>query len=365
MSLPLEIWCLIAEHLESDKQSISRLCVADTRTYVTLLPVLYDRIHLTRQSSISSFCSTIIGNPSKFAPLVRCLQVGDHFEPCEPTSCPRLRYSHLFRLHKNLALEFRSLLELLFNLRELYLTATSKALNICLGDVKIPFKLRRLEIPSATSKPFYTFLQNQTLLTRLHVFSASHQFSNIVTNVLLQNSDFLPHVNVVAGPLCFVNALASKRQLSEVIFSQEIPDLWHSSIDEFLDRFPNLLNMRSLNSIGWLRCPWAPTEDPWSYMIASLKRHGAHRNIKIITVIDGPKIPRTNFRPHHLQDRLALVNQNSGFDNLETISIIWAHHEASSKEEIYSWLEEFQSLDTWVGSVPALKRVHVYGIDLE
>ncbi|KAG8745812.1 hypothetical protein FRC12_014452 [Ceratobasidium sp. 428] len=365
MSLPLEIWCLIAERLESDKQSISRFCLSNTRTYVTLLPVLYDRIHLTHQSSISFFCSTIIGNPGKFAPLVRCLQVGDHFEPCEPPSCPRLEYSLMFRLHKNLALEFRSLLELLFNLRELYLTATPKALNVCLGDVKIPFKLRRLEIPSIASKPFCTFLQKQTLLTRLHLFSASQQFSNIVTNVLLRNSDFLPHIDALTGPLCFVNALASKRQLSEVIVSQEIPDLWESSIDEFLDRFPNLFNMQSLNSAGWFRCPSATEADPWPYMIASLKRHGAHRNVRIITVIDTPKIPETRFRPHHLQDRLALVNQNSGFDNLEMISIIWAHHEASSKKEIYSWLEEFQSLDTWIGYVPALKRVHVYGIDLE
>ncbi|KAG8743552.1 hypothetical protein FRC10_011792 [Ceratobasidium sp. 414] len=291
LKLPQEIWCLIAECLKPDKQSLSRLCQSANDMYTILLPTLYDQVHLSYPSAITEFCNTIVGKPSKLAPLVRCLQVGDHFEPCDYNQCPRFGRNDSARLHKDLAIQFRSLLELVLNLRELYLVATPRALNLCLADVKAPFKLRRLEISCVISKPFYAFLRGQSLVTRLQVFPNSRQASNTMSDLLTQNPDILPHVQIATGSIYFLNAISSSRPLSEVTITDETPSLsYRDELDRYLEYLSRLFSESNVNSVGWFRSETPEVPDLWEDIIARIKKKGPHKNIRRITVIDTPKV---------------------------------------------------------------------------
>ncbi|KAG9077002.1 hypothetical protein FS749_011168 [Ceratobasidium sp. UAMH 11750] len=104
--------------------------------------------------------------------------------------------------------------------------------------------------------------------------------------------------------------------------------------------------------------------DLWEDIIDCLKKTGAHKNIRRIIVIDTQQVLDTICYPQYFDRQLKALGQPRDFDNLESIEIIRAHHEPEPAERVLSWLEEFQSLDTWIGCVPSLKRVHIYGVDL-
>ncbi|KAG9085722.1 hypothetical protein FS749_004203 [Ceratobasidium sp. UAMH 11750] len=332
--------------------------------HILLLPRLYEQVHLSRPSAVSKFCNAVIENPSKLAPLVHCLQVGNHFEPCNYNRCPRFGKISASRLHKDLALQFRSLLELVFNLRELYLLATPKALNLCLANVKAPFKLRRLEISCVDSGPFYAFLRNQSLVTKLHVLPNSRQASDAVSDYLTRHSDVLPRVKIATGSLYFLNALSSTRLLSEVIIAEEAPSLSSQERERHLGNISRLFDQSGIHSVGWFRSGTLEGPDLWGDIIARIKKKGAQRNVRSMTIIETEKFSHT-MRHAQLFDRLLkVIDRTSGFDNLECIEMVRAHCEPEPEERVRSWLEEFQNLEAWIGFVPSLKQVHIYGVDL-
>ncbi|KAG9090355.1 hypothetical protein FS749_000614 [Ceratobasidium sp. UAMH 11750] len=332
--------------------------------HILLLPRLYDQVHLSRPSAVSKFCNTVIENSSKLAPLVHCLQVGDHFEPCNYNRCPRFGETNASRLHKDLALQFRSLLELVFNLQELYLLATPKALNICFANVKAPFKLRRLEISCAASGPFYAFLRNQSLVIRLHMLPNSRQAGDAVSDFLIQHPDVLPRVKIATGSLHFLNALSSTRLLSEVIIADEVPSLSYTDRERHLEKVSRLFDQSTIHSVGWFRSGTLEGPDLWGDIIVCIKKKGAQRNVRKITIIETEKFSHTMRHAQLFDRQLKVIDRTSGFDNLESIELIRAHGEPEPEERVRSWLEEFQNLDAWIGFVPSLKRVHIYGVDL-
>jgi hypothetical protein len=271
MTLPPELWCIIADRLRGDQSSLASLCQVHTQIYLALLPTLYEKIHLCTSSSIFLFSSTVVTNSRKLAPLVTALQVGEY---------PGPETYNQSRLHKNSAKPLRAVLELLFNLRDLSLATTATAFNVCFADLTFPFQLRRLVIPSIESIPFHLFLSKQPLVTELRLLPAGGLHEEGVRFFIASNPHVLRHCKSAAASLFLLNAIVPGRQLSEITVMWD--NLWSGR--QYTSGAFSFLQDSTITSVGWHSL--YPDLYPWTDNVDKLKLHNLHEKIERLKFIE-------------------------------------------------------------------------------
>lgn len=251
-----------------------------------LLPAVYQKVTLPTSLSILSFCNAVTRRPMKLARLVQTLNIGasskTHYTREDFPNSP---------LHNGLAKSFRASLQLLFNLRELSLTATSATLDICFNNLSAPFKLQTLAIPHIISGQIQSFLRNQPSIETLRILSTGTKTETIHTYDLIRDyPDILPRLRCVTASALCLDALSSGgRQLSEVVVTTRPEALRVLLPNHFSSpyQFPHLFAEPTVTSVGWFR---SRQSDPWYSMVGRLKAHPSHKFVEKLIVEDVDKV---------------------------------------------------------------------------
>ncbi|KAG8716088.1 hypothetical protein FRC08_009848 [Ceratobasidium sp. 394] len=365
MPLPTELWFIVISNLTDDHTSLARLCRVNTQLYAMLLSTVYQKVTLSTSLSISSFCRGVTTRPMKLAGLVQTLNIGsssktrlftkddlglDHF-PDSP-------------LHNGLAKPFRASLQLLLNLQELALTATSATLDICFHNLSPPFKLRTLAVPHILSGQIQDFLRNQPSIEVLHVLSTSLKTETVHSYDFIRNHpDVLARLRCATASALCLDALSSGgRQLSQVVVTTRPGVLSVLPPNHFgaLYQFPSLFSEPTITCVGWSR---SRQSDPWYSMVGRLKTHPSHKFVEKLIVMDVDKAPQSYWATI-LPRQLAFISRDNAFGRLKCIEMAAMFDSYGSESEVLACLGDMSNLNEWVKYVTTLQSVSVYGVQL-
>lgn len=202
-----DVLLLIAQELQGHPPALSRLCMIDKATYQLLRYILYQRVQLDSATSIHLFCSTINSAVGKSAG-------GDVIS----LSIGVMHIFHPSKMLKTFAPDLHAALRLMPNLRDLSLTATSRALTLILNNLHPPFKLRRFSYSGDSSGPVIRFLMNQTLLTTLEMWDkpSNHAFRTL-QHTMFRKTTYLAHLEQVLGPIDIAPYLVPMRPVTSIV----------------------------------------------------------------------------------------------------------------------------------------------------
>lgn len=210
MSIPIELLLQVAEYVRHDQRSLSLLCQLNSSTCLLLTPILYNRVNLSSQTSMQSFCDTIATSPRKLGGLVHGLKIGVlDTQAITPSDCLLL----------GLRDSFRDALIGFPNLRHLSLMACEEGFDMCFRDFSLPFKLETFEVPCLSSQAFYDFLSAQPTIVSLHLLYIQRFYWNSPELKTFFSSEpkVLPNLNTIAAPLGLLASITPGRQISHIL----------------------------------------------------------------------------------------------------------------------------------------------------
>ncbi|CAE6451601.1 unnamed protein product [Rhizoctonia solani] len=211
-NVPSEIILAIAEHLRLDishRTTLSSLCLVDKRTYHLAKVYLYRHVELNSNSAITKFRQTLTVLCPYNAVHVNTLNVYPliwHTRACSSN-----------RIRKDLVPDLRSILNVVSNLKHLYLAITRKALVLLLADIKPVFSLYSMAHSGDMSKPLLKFLSNQPEIVNHGWYSlSSWKMCRLLQESMTQDNRFLGNLRSAIGPANFLAALMRRRPLTSI-----------------------------------------------------------------------------------------------------------------------------------------------------
>lgn len=211
-----ELWLMVAEHLEIDKSSISKLVAVNKTTYDLLIPVLYATVTLFDEGSISLFHESMsLPSSSRRSNLVKDLWVVPG-------------YTTPSRQIISIVPPVRFTLGTLKSLEKLTLTPTIVFESLFI-DLKCSFRLTHLTCACYPDDHFAGFLQQQTSITNLDLRRierahwggrATVGLANHYNRRLASQLPFLPHLTSITGDSVALKLLCAGRPISRVVITE-------------------------------------------------------------------------------------------------------------------------------------------------
>jgi hypothetical protein len=205
MTLPPELWLLVAKHLRGDRRTLLSLCRSHSLVLRILLPILYEQVEFRSPSSLVPFSNAVRTSPRQLGQHMRTLKIGNNVKPPKITTT-------LFPAA--LATELQSALMHLPNLRVLSLAAPGEVFHQCFDGLGLPFMLDKLEITYNDSQLFYAFLSSQSSITELHLGSEDGQES---VRFITAHPELLPRLVKITASMKLLQAIVPGRSLSEIV----------------------------------------------------------------------------------------------------------------------------------------------------
>ncbi|CAE6455558.1 unnamed protein product [Rhizoctonia solani] len=361
MTIPLELWLLIAHELQiqQNRQSLLSLCMASRVMNDNVTPFLYGKVELLTNFSAQSFCCTIEDFGTRLAPFVRSLSIGSYSS---------YRCWNRLEINISLARSLGSALASLPYLRELMVALDSVGFSACFEPILTthpPFSLRKLVIPLMETSTFSGLLRSQPSIEELHVGFEHHSPELNLALMLTLEPNLLPNLTSITAPLVVLQAGVPGRSVSEIMIIAEL--LYGVDPDSFVIEpsiYERILcgSRVPITSIGFYQSPHSA--DPWDQLLPALKRFGVHKTLERLSIVETLESPITEWSKHEaLLRRVNQMKTLQEFDRLESIEF-GEMHSTSSATDVLRWLGSMRNVGAWKKCVPSLRQVRMYGVDL-
>ncbi|CAE6485875.1 unnamed protein product [Rhizoctonia solani] len=347
-SLPSEIILAIAEHLQPDvshRPSLLSLCLVDKKTYQLAKLYLYRHVELDSHSAIINFCRTLTVLRPQNALYVVTLCVYPLTWRSGTRSSDHVR--------KDIVPHLRSVLNVVPNLKHLYMSITRKALVLLLVDLNPVFKLRTMAHSGDMSGPLLSFLNKQpTLVDHGWYGLPSWRMCRTLQDNMSLDDSFLAHLRAATGPANFLAALMLSRPLTSVTIL-----------------------------IRTWRCKGPPNPDnefagPKEVMGWTKFMYGAYKGgLKLMPSCDSLReicIAETQLQlkrsasayvnvKNYMRTYLkSLLHRFNRIERLEIVCLQPLPYGATAFT-IHPWLLEMRDMSAWTRIAPSLKYVSIYG----
>jgi hypothetical protein len=370
LALPPEILLAISLCLANRPYLLSIFCQTSKDLCHHIRPILYEHVRLDSSVSLMAFCRTAITHPASTVAHVRSLQIG------------KAKWVHMyydFQICRHHALDLREALLVMPNLRDLSLDISTKASNIVFNGLRPFFKLDRFSYSSDTSLPLMRFLVcSQPSLTQLESRgSTSYESHGALLRYVHAMSSRLPCLNDLSGDYVLVSVLSPLRPIRSATITYWTPLYLSELLGSSLTRTSIPLRTLCLIENSWLWGSW--TDFINSLRSARLNRTicEIHISVTINVCLTSNKLlllvltfcRSLNAQTHgglnlvsKLKNRVA---EFSSFTALETFKLSPIEPINTRPIVAKRWLGDMGKVSAWIGIAPSLKRVVIYGLELQ
>ncbi|QRW02258.1 hypothetical protein RhiLY_01255 [Ceratobasidium sp. AG-Ba] len=341
--LPLELVILIAENVKNDEGSITNLLIVNRRMSQALIHLVFRHVVLSSDLAVQMFAWAVRvprTNPGRF---VQTLKVGKKLRPFECGA---------WNLKGSTGERLRFALLELPRLRELSIAGSATAINRCLYEPRIPFKLQKLELPCANSRALDRFLSRQTEIEHLRLVCVQSHLDLNTCNYIATNLEVLPRLDSFTGPMDWLQQIAPKRALSEIILDNgnyyNNPMPW----DRYASQTP-LCSAGLYYQAEYYKMPRS-SNNYW----------GQDQTITKLAVYEPFSGPIGTSLQETIVLRLKTLQTCPGFPRLERLVIHLADDEVRCPLLVSAWLGEMVHLDNWRKHLPRLRSAAAYSVEI-
>ncbi|QRV93575.1 hypothetical protein RhiJN_21593 [Ceratobasidium sp. AG-Ba] len=351
--LPLELVALIAGHVKNDKGSITDLLLVNQRMYQALIHMAFRHVVLSSDWAVQMFAWAVCVRPTNPGKFVQTLKIGKKLCPFEYGA---------WGLTGSYGERLRFALLKLPCLRELSIAGSTTAINKCLYEPRIPFKLRKLELACANSRALERFLTRQTGIEHLRLVCVQCYLDLNTCNYIATDLKVLPRLDSFTGPIDWLQQIAPKRALSEIIldngnyYNNPIP--WNRFTGEAPLRSAGLYYKAEYYKM------LKPSNYYWVCFLGSLREQQQDQAITKLVVYESLSGPIGSKLRETIVLRLKTLQTHPGFPRLERLVIQLADDEVRCPSLVSAWLGKMKHLDNWHKHLPRLRSAAVYGVEI-
>ncbi|QRV78816.1 hypothetical protein RhiJN_06831 [Ceratobasidium sp. AG-Ba] len=351
--LPLELVALLAEHVKNDKESITNLLLVNQRMYQALIHMAFRHVILSSDWTVQIFAWAVCVRPTDPRKFVQTLKIGKKLCPFEYGA---------WGLTESYSERLRFALLKLPHLRELSIAGSTTAINRCLYEPSIPFKLRKLELACANSRALEHFLSRQTGIEHLRLVCVQCYLDLNTCKYIATNLKVLPRLDNFTGPIDWLQQIAPKRALSEIILDNgnfhNNPIPWNRYTSQAPLCSAGLYHQAEHYKM------LKPSNYYWVCFLGSLREQQQGQTITKLVIFEPLSGPIGTRLQETILLRLKALRTHPGFPRLERLVIHLANDEVRCPSLVSAWLGGMKRLDNWHKRLPRLRSVAVYGVEI-